>query len=124
MHLLNASLYLGQRNAMEPQDIEQARELRIYLRTVGDLVRLQILRQLARCDEMNVNELAGTLRVSQPLISWHLSVLKRIDLITMRKDGRLVHCSINRQVLSDYCRWFDSWIVGEDKNKEKGEGDG
>ena len=109
---------------MEPRDLQQARDLRIYLRTVGDLVRLQILKQLAQNDEMNVNELADVLRVSQPLISWHLSVLRRIDLITMRKDGRLVHCSVNRQVLNDYCRWFESWIAGEDKSQEKGEGDG
>ena len=98
---------------MEPREIQQARELRVYLRTVGDLVRLQILKQLARNDEMNVNELASALRVSQPLISWHLSVLKRIDLVTMHKDGRLVHCSLNRQVLDAYRQRFDAWIAGE-----------
>ena len=109
---------------MEPRDLQQARDLRIYLRTVGDLVRLQILKHLAQNDELNVNELADVLRVSQPLISWHLSVLKRIDLITMCKDGRLVHCSLNRPVLNDYRRRFADWIADETKSKEKGEGDG
>jgi DNA-binding transcriptional ArsR family regulator len=117
------AIYVLQRGSMEPQEIQQARDLRIYLRTVGDLVRLQILKQLARKGEMNVNELADALRVSQPLISWHLSVLKRISLVTMRKDGRLVRCSINRPVLDDYRRQFDCWISEEDESKEKGEDD-
>jgi ArsR family transcriptional regulator len=109
---------------MEPQEIQHARELRVYLRTVGDLVRLQILRQLSRNEDMNVMELAATLRVSQPLISWHLSVLRRIDLVTMRKDGRLVHCSLNRRVLDDYRQQFDAWIAGLDNGVQEGDGDG
>lgn len=117
------AIYILTGSGMEPRDIHQARELRIYLRTVGDLVRLQILKQLAYNDELNVNELVDALHVSQPLISWHLSVLRRIDLVTMRKDGRLVHCSLNRQVLDAYRQRFDAWIAGENKNK-KGERDG
>jgi DNA-binding transcriptional ArsR family regulator len=108
--------------AMELDEIQQARELRVYLRTVGDLVRLQILKQLAQNSEMTVNELARVLRASQPLVSWHLSVLRRIDLVTMRKEGRLVHCSLNHQVLSDYRQRFESWMAGEDNSKQEGEG--
>ena len=55
-----------------PLEVVEARELRIYLRTVGDMVRLQILRQLAQNEEMGVTELARALRVSQPLLSFHL----------------------------------------------------
>ncbi len=109
---------------MDPQELLEARELRIYFRTVGDLVRLQILKQLSRNKEMSVMELVNALRVSQPLISWHLSVLKRIDLVTMRKEGRLAYCSLNRRAVDVFRQRFDRWMVGDTTSSSEGEVDG
>ena len=92
-----------------PQELE-VRELRVYLRTVGDVIRLEILRQLALHEEMSVRELVRTLRVSQPLVSWHLGVMKRIALVTMRKEGRMVYLTLNREVLRSYRRRFALWV--------------
>jgi DNA-binding transcriptional ArsR family regulator len=101
---------------MDPSDqdrmreLSEARELRAYLRVVGDLVRLQILRRLAQNGEMGVTELARVLRVSQPLLSWHLGVLKRVRLVTVRREGRLVWYALDRQVLRSFHQRLDRWL--------------
>jgi DNA-binding transcriptional ArsR family regulator len=106
---MSQPLPLGQGRAKE---LAEARELRTFLRTVGDLVRLQVLRQLAQNEEMSVTALAQALRVSQPLLSWHLGVLRRIGLVTMRREGRLAWYSLNRQALSRFCERLDTWVEG------------
>ena len=95
------------------QELQEARELRIYLRTVGDVMRLEILRRLAQNEEMSVQELVDALRASQPLVSWHLGVMKRIALVNVRKEGRMVYLTLNREVLHSYRRRFDAWVHGK-----------
>jgi len=102
------------------QEVVEARELRLYLRTVGDTVRLQILRRLARDGEMSVTELARELRVSQPLVSWHLGVLRRIELVSIRREGRLVWYSLNRPQLRAFRERFTAWIAAMDGTADKG----
>jgi len=107
-----------------PPEVVEARELRAYLRTVGDMVRLQILRQLAHSGELGVTELAHVLRVSQPLVSWHLGVLRRIELVSVRREGRLVWYSLNRPQLRAFRERFSAWIAGPDEAPgDEGEGE-
>jgi DNA-binding transcriptional ArsR family regulator len=94
------------------QELAEIRELRLYFRAVGDTVRLQVLRRLAHGEEMSVTELARALRVSQPLLSWHLGVLRRIGLVTVRKEGRMVLYALDRDTLHSFHQRFDAWIGG------------
>ncbi|MFI5274574.1 MAG: ArsR/SmtB family transcription factor [Ktedonobacterales bacterium] len=76
-------------------------ELKRILRALGDVVRLSIVNALAGCTEMNVTDLAQMLvvngrLVSQPLVSWHLAMLRRVGLVCTRRVGRLVYCSLDR----------------------------
>jgi ArsR family transcriptional regulator len=65
------------------------------LRALGDVVRLNIVRALARDDEVKVTDLAQRLAVSQPLVSWHLSILRRMEFVRTRRHGREVYCSLD-----------------------------
>jgi ArsR family transcriptional regulator len=44
---------------------------------------------------MTVTALARALRVSQPLISFHLRPLRLLGLVQVRRAGREVYCSLN-----------------------------
>jgi len=70
-------------------------ELKKILKTLGDEVRLNIVHTLASGGEITVTDLAETLAVSQPLISWHLGALKRVGLAQTRRQGRQVYCSLD-----------------------------
>lgn len=72
--------------------IEEAK----MLKALADVVRLNIVRVLARADEVNVTDLVQTLLVSQPLVSWHLAALRRHGLVKTRRQGRQVYCSLDR----------------------------
>src|SRR5205823_2252864 len=53
--------------------------------------------------EVTVSDLARAVVPSQPLVSWHLSILRRAGLVSMRREGRQVYCSICPDGL-DRCR--------------------
>lgn len=82
-------------------------DLPMYFRVLADRKRFQILRYLARHDEVAVSDLGTELRMSQPLISWHLRKMRRIGLVTTRRSGRLVLCSLNRPALRRYQHTLD-----------------
>ena len=91
-------------------DVRVLKELREYYKVLSDAARLRILEQLAH-RELTVSEIARGLRISQPLVSWHLRRLVRIGLVKMHREGREVRCSIDRTRLHEYEREFDSLIA-------------
>lgn len=76
------------------------RELRHYYRALGDVTRLRIVQLLATEGEQMVSEIARRLRVSQPLLTWHLHRLKRAGLVRTLRVGREVRCSFDRERFS------------------------
>ena len=77
------------------------RELRSYYRALGDVNRLRIVQILVTEGEQPVSELARRLRISQPLMSWHLRRLRRAGIVRMERMGREVRCSFDREKFAD-----------------------
>ena len=90
-------------------DLRGLKELRDWNRVLSDATRLRIVEQLAR-RQLTVTELARSLRMSQPLVSWHLHRLKQAGLVKMMRAGREVHCSLDHARLQDYQRQFEALI--------------
>lgn len=82
----------------------ERRVLSACFRALADDTRLRILRALAhrRAVGATVTELCEELRVSQPLMSWHLRILRRAGLITTERSGRQVHCVIDTTAAAEY----------------------
>lgn len=72
------------------------RDLRTYYRALGDDTRLRVLQLLATEGEHTVTEIADRLRLSQPLLSWHLRRLRRAGVVRTVRVGRAVRCSFDR----------------------------
>lgn len=62
-------------------------------RALGDPLRLRLM-LLLREGEVCVCHLVETLGESQPLVSKHLATLRRVGLVTSRKDGYWRHYSL------------------------------
>jgi len=71
-------------------------------KALSDESRLRIL-ALLRDGEVCVCDMAKTLGMTQPNISFHLSMLKEAGLIKDRKHGRWIHYSLDE---SDMFRRF------------------
>ncbi len=97
-------------------------ELKRTLRALGDVVRLHIVRVLGGCNEITVTDLALMLAgdgrpVSQPLVSWHLAMLRRAGLVRTRRVGRLVYCSLDRDRYQA-CLWRLGELVAAPQSAE------
>jgi DNA-binding transcriptional ArsR family regulator len=77
--------------------------------------RLRILERLAQNGEVNVNDLAAYLHMSQPRISWHLRMLRLGGVIRTRREGRLVYCSLDVENIRRYRERLDE-MLGLDQN--------
>ena len=66
---------------------------------LGDPVRWSIVMQLAAVDELPCATLEGTLPVSKPTISYHVKILSRAGLVSVRRQGRNLFYTLRRDVL-------------------------
>lgn len=73
------------------QDI---RRLRVLYRALGDETRLRIIGLLAELGPMPVNVLSAHVGLSQPLISWHLRILRLAAVIDTQRQGRTAICRL------------------------------
>ncbi len=96
-------MIVPQRQALDGELREMAR----YFHALKDILRLRILVTLAGSGEMTVTELAQTLHISQPLVSFHLRPLRVLDLVQVRRSGREVYCSVN---IPEIQRWQDEFV--------------
>ena len=73
------------------------RELKTFHRALGDVTRLRVVQILAAEGEFPVSELVRRLRISGPLMSWHLRRLTRAGIVRTERVGREVRCSFDRE---------------------------
>ena len=70
------------------------RRLRTIYRALGDETRLRMIGILAEVGPMSVNELSARVGISQPLISWHLRILRLAGLVDPQRQGRTTICHL------------------------------
>ncbi len=87
------------------------RELKLALKALADTSRLEMVSHLADGREVTVTDLAVALHISQPLLSWHLRSLKKAGLVNTRREGRVVHCSLNLKQLA-WCQQQIAMLAG------------
>ena len=86
------------------------RELPDHFLAFANPTRLRILERLASRGEVNVNDLAAYLRMSQPRISWHLRMLRVGGVIRTRREGRQVYCSLDVENIRRYRERLDEML--------------
>jgi ArsR family transcriptional regulator len=86
------------------------RKLKLIMKALGDVARLTIVYHLARQGEVTVTALTERLEISQPLVSWHLRKLRKAGLISTRRVGRQVYCSLNVQQVQHGIRGLEGLI--------------
>ncbi len=76
-----------------------AEDIAELFRVLGDPTRIEILRLLSLADEVACTTLDDILPVSKSTISYHIKALKTLGLLTVRKDGRWYHYTLQRDRL-------------------------
>lgn len=70
------------------------RRLRAVYRALGDETRLRIIALLAERGPLPVNEVSSGIGLSQPLISWHLRIMRLAGVVETRRQGREAICRL------------------------------
>ena len=90
--------------------MDEWRDLKNIAKALADTARLTIVYHLVQHEEITVTALTELLGLSQPLVSWHLRKLRRADLITTRRVGRQVYCSLNKSRFELCIRYLQDLI--------------
>lgn len=89
--------------------LTNSRDLKAHFIGLANPTRLAIIALLVS-GERTASEIARTLKLSQPLLSWHLRVMRRAGLVGTRRSGREVLCSLDRKSIRDYQDRFKQLI--------------
>jgi len=76
---------------------------------LADPTRRALLARLEDADSVSVSDLAKPLPMSLPAVMKHLDVLSDAGLVTRRKTGRTVMCSLNAGPMRDAARWLERY---------------
>jgi ArsR family transcriptional regulator len=87
-------------------------KLRRYFKALGDKTRFDVVHQLSRMSESSVTDLCVILGVTQPLMSWHVRILRNAGIVTTRRHGRQVFCSLDRQNIAALQARFNALVNG------------
>jgi DNA-binding transcriptional ArsR family regulator len=75
-------------------------------RALADPTRRAIFERLARDGDLTVHALTERAGVSQPMVSKHLSTLKRARLVQNRRKGRETHYRARPEALAPLVDWI------------------
>ena len=77
-------------------------------RALGDPVRRKIL-TLLRKGKMSAGEIGSHFEMTGATISYHLSQLKRADLISEQKEKNYIYYELNASVLEEILLWLSDF---------------
>jgi ArsR family transcriptional regulator, arsenate/arsenite/antimonite-responsive transcriptional repressor len=81
------------------------------LKALGDFTRFRIIKLiLSSGNNLCVNALSEKLKISQPVISQHLKVLKNAKIVESNKAGYYVHYNVNLKILSSLSKDIDNLL--------------
>ncbi len=87
----------------ENRPVDQAEQIVAYFQALADVTRLKLVGLLAQ-RERSVDELVSALDVRQPTVSHHLSKLKLLGLVKLRKGGQVHYYSLDEEFVHRLAR--------------------
>jgi len=67
------------------------------LRALSDETRQEILKVISCQKEICANDIASNFKLTRPTISHHLNLMKRVRLLSSRKEGKEIYYSFNKE---------------------------
>jgi ArsR family transcriptional regulator, virulence genes transcriptional regulator len=112
-------MYIGDRIKAMKQEIQmEVLKLQAELcKALADPKRLHIIKEL-REGERTVSELTKLLGLKQANTSQHLAVLRRIGLISFRKDGNTVYYRLTNAKIAEACDLVHEVIAEQLHNQQ------
>lgn len=102
--MFNKFLILTEKNKQEVLNYlpnnEAINKLAVFFQNFSDGTRLKIISCLAMCD-MCVNDISTILNINQTTISHQLKYLKSQNIVTCKRDGKIILYSLSSSKVND-----------------------
>lgn len=85
------------------------------IKALSDTTRRDILTML-KDGKMTAGDIANEFEMTQATISYHLSQLKKADLISEEKYKNFIYYEINASVFEEVMLWFSQFTGGENND--------
>lgn len=82
---------------IDPQELKKAVEI---MHAIGNKTRVAILSLIREKGETSVHPIYHTLKIEQSITSQQLKILRKVNLVKRRKDGKKAFYSVNEEVLA------------------------
>lgn len=86
-------------------------------KALSDPVRRDILLKLKQRRKMSAGEIVAEFELSNATISYHLSILKKADLIFETRYQKYIYYEINTSVFEDAVMWLMQFREDSDETK-------
>ena len=107
------------RKGHSPEAEEQIFEMQVRIcKAFANSTRLRMLDLLAK-REYTVSDLQSALGITLPNVSQHLSVLKAAGIVTTRRDGKQIHCSLTLPEVKEACQLIRNVLRAQLRNGRK-----
>lgn len=77
-----------------------------FFKAASDSHRQRILALLREHTVLNATEIGRHIKLSQPTVSHHLSLLAQASIVVVEKKGKEVYYSLNPKTISSCCLGF------------------
>lgn len=95
---------------MEDIDTSSLKKSLEVLRAITHPVRMSILAFIDKNKVINVNKIYGTLKLEQSITSQHLRILRSVDIVNTKRDGKYIFYSINYEKLKTIVSSIDDFF--------------
>ena len=88
-------------------------------KALGDAARRDILMMLRKEGRLSAGEIASRFEMTGASVSYHLSILKKADLVREDKVKNFVYYEINTSVVEEVMLWLSELKGGKNDETEK-----
>jgi ArsR family transcriptional regulator len=105
--------------ACKPDAEEQVFDMQVRIcKAFANSTRLRMLDLLAK-REHTVSELHDALDITLPNVSQHLSILRGAGVVTTRRDGKQIYCSLTLPEVKQACQLIRDVLRAQLRNGRK-----
>ena len=79
------------------------------LRALAHPLRLKIIKFIDKNEVINVNKIYNTLKLEQSITSQHLRILRNVDLVSTKREGKFIFYTLNYDRLEEVMSTIDTF---------------
>jgi DNA-binding transcriptional ArsR family regulator len=91
-------------------DFLKMKKAALILRAINHKLRMQIIKLIQEHQKITVTEIYVKLRLEQSVVSQHLAILRRVNLVNTQRDGKFIYYTINYDRIKQLVEFVDSLL--------------